>query len=225
MAVNAKTEERRGTGFLTKTECRALIEQYIEDEELVDLNGKGRVLVNGPLCDALYRVSKKNKDINQQAEYPTSVKRKDLIEKWLARMEVGHAVVEMPGSTILHLGRGEPKPVDIEVEFRQGNKKKFLTRLRGMEEYGIDAEALSNDVSHRFACSSSVETNPLGRPALKKGRAELVFQGHLSEELTALLTGDDNLSTHGGAKGAEYNLPKSIVKVTLRKGVPARKRR
>ena len=46
-----------------------------------------------------------------------------------------------------------------------------------MEEYGIDAEVLSNDVSQRFACSSNVETNPVGRPALKKGRAELVFQG------------------------------------------------
>ncbi len=49
--------------------------------------------------------------------------------------------------------------------------------------------------------------------------------GHLSEELTALLTGDEKLTAHGGAKGAEYNLPKSVIKVTLRKGVPARKKR
>jgi len=33
----------------------------------------------------------------------------------------------MPGSKILHMGRGEPKAVDIEVEIRQGNKRKFLT--------------------------------------------------------------------------------------------------
>eukprot|EP00804_Cyclotella_cryptica_P016983 CCRYP_001908-RA/>CCRYP_001908-RA protein AED:0.02 eAED:0.02 QI:172/1/1/1/1/1/2/278/786 len=225
-AMNAKTEERKGTGFLTKTECRSLIDNYIESEGLVDPNGKGKILINGPLCDALYRPSKKNKSPDDKnAGFPTSVPRKDLIDRWIEKMDRGHALVEMPGSKILFLARGEPKPVDIEVEFRQGNKKKFLTRLRGMEDYGIEAEPLSNDVSHRFACSSTIETNPVGRPALRKGRVELVFQGHLSEELTALLTGDDKLTAHGGAKGAEYNLPKSVVKVSFRKGVPARKKR
>ena len=222
MATNAKTEERRGTGFLTKKECNALIESYIEQEELGQ--GKGRVLLNGPLCDALYRVSKKNKQGGQSTEYPTQVKRKELIEKWMGRMDKGHAIVQMPGSKILHLGRGEPKPIDIEVEFRQGNRKKFLTHIRGMEEYGVDGVALSQDVSRRFACSSSVEANPVGRAALKKGRVELVFQGHLSEELTALLTGDD-LSCHGGATDGGYNLPKSVFNVVLRKGIPARKKR
>merc|ERR1712183_215736 len=155
----------------------------------------------------------------------SSVKRKELIETWFGKMDKGHAVGLMPGSKILHLGRGEPKPVDIEVEFRQGNKKKFLTRLRGMEEYGIYGKTLSQDVSHRFACSSSVETDPAGRPALKKGRVELVFQGHLSEELTALLTGDHKVCGHGGAKGGNYKLPKSVIKVTFRKGVPSKKKR
>ncbi|KAL7538095.1 hypothetical protein ACHAWF_005997 [Thalassiosira exigua] len=225
MAVNAKTEERKGTGFLTKTECRALIENYVETEQLADPNSKGRVLVNGPLCDALYRKSKKNKKPGQSTDYPTSVKRKDLIERWIESMEKGHAVVQMPGSKIVRLGRGGPKTVDVEVEFRQGNRKKFLTRVRGMEEYGIDSEALSQDVARRFACSSAAETDPVGRPALKKGRVELIMQGHLSEELTALLTGDEKLSSHGGAKGGDYNLPKSVINVALRKGVPARKKR
>jgi translation initiation factor 2D len=49
--------------------------------------------------------------------------------------------------------------------------------------------------------------------------------GHLSEELTALLTGDEKLSSHGGVKGSEFSLPKSVIKVNLRKGVPARKKR
>eukprot|EP00580_Thalassiosira_gravida_P019492 CAMPEP_0201673770 /NCGR_PEP_ID=MMETSP0494-20130426/35503_1 /ASSEMBLY_ACC=CAM_ASM_000839 /TAXON_ID=420259 /ORGANISM="Thalassiosira gravida, Strain GMp14c1" /LENGTH=796 /DNA_ID=CAMNT_0048155761 /DNA_START=135 /DNA_END=2525 /DNA_ORIENTATION=- len=226
MAANAKTDERKGTGFLTKTECRALIESYIEKENLVDPKGKGRVLVNGPICDALYRVSKKNKQPGQKnAEYPTSVKRKELIEKWTGRMDKGHALVQMPGSKILNLGRGGPKPVDIEVEFRQGNRRKFLTRLRGMEEYGVEGETLCRDVAHRFACSGSVETDPVGRPALRKGRVELVFQGHLSEELAALLTGDEASTGHGGAKGSGYSLPKSVINVMLRKGIPARKKR
>mmetsp|Transcript_32158 Transcript_32158/g.67599 ORF Transcript_32158/g.67599 Transcript_32158/m.67599 type:complete len:796 (-) Transcript_32158:293-2680(-) len=225
MAANAKTDERKGTGFLTKKECCALIEKYIEKEELIDPKGKGRVLVNGPLCDALYRISKKSKQSGQDAEYPTSVKRKELIERWMDRMDRGHALVQMPGSKILQLGRGGPKPVDIEVEFRQGNRRKFLTRIRGMEEYGVDGEKLSQDVAHRFACSSSALSDPVGRPALKKGRVELVLQGHLSEELTALLTGDESLTSHGGVKGSEYSLPKTVINVVLRKGIPARKKR
>ena len=224
MAINAKTEERRGTGFLTKKECNAIIENYIEKEGLKDPKGKGKVLVNGPLCDAIYRVSKKNKTPDQEQEYPTSVKRKNLIEKFFDKMEKGHALVEMPGSRIVRIGRGAPPSVNIEVENRQGNKRKFLTRIRGMEEYGIDGKSLSNDVSQRFACSASVETNPVGRPALKKNCVEIVFQGRLDVELTALLTGDENMSTHGGAKNSDYNLPKSVISVSLRKGIPAKKK-
>ncbi|KAL3786418.1 hypothetical protein ACHAW5_002249 [Stephanodiscus triporus] len=224
MAANAKTDERKGTGFLTKTECRALIEDYIEKEGLV-VDRSGRVLVNGPLCDEVFRRSKKTKIPGQSTDCPNDVERKDLIEKWIERMDKGHALVQMPGSKILHLGRGPPTPVNIEVEFRQGNRKKFLTRIRGMEEYGVDGESLSQDISHRFACSSTIETNPVGRPALKKGRVELVLQGHLSEELNALLSGDETLTSHGGVKGGEYNLPKSVINIVLRKGVPARKKR
>lgn len=224
MALNAKTEERRGTGFLTKKECNAIIENYIDKEGLKDPKGKGKVLVNGPLCDAIYRASKKNKAPDQEQAYPTSVKRKDLIEKFFNKMEKGHALVEMPGSHIVKIGRGAPPTVDIEVENRQGNKRKFLTRIRGMEEYGIDGKSLSNDVSHRFACSASAETNPFGRPALKKNCVEIVFQGRLDVELTALLTGDEKMSTHGGAKNSDYNLPKSVINVSLRKGIPAKKK-
>ena len=187
-AMNAKTEERRGTGFLTKTECRAIIDGYIENESLVDPESKGKILINGPLCDALYRPSKKNRSASQETTFPTVVSRKDLVDRWMSKMDAGHALVEMPGSKILSLARGEPKPVDIEVEFRQGNKKKFLTRIRGMEDYGIDAELLSNDVSQRFACSGSVENNPVGRPALKKGKVELIFQGKFKNNYLIIAT-------------------------------------
>ncbi|EJK49934.1 hypothetical protein THAOC_31138 [Thalassiosira oceanica] len=209
-AAGAKAEERRGSGYLTKAECRSLVE----------------VLVDGPLCDALFKVGKKRQQQQQQQveKYPTSIKRKDLVEKWLDKMDKGHAIVQMPGSKIIHMGRGEPKAVDIEVEFRQGNKRKFLTRVRGMEEYGIDGTVLARDVSHRFACSGSAESDPVGRPALRKGRVEIVFQGHLSEEIVALLVGDEGC-VHGGARDGGYNLPKSVVQVSLRKGVPAKKKR
>ncbi len=89
----------------------------------------------------------------------------------------------------------------------------------------MDSTTFANDVSKRFACASCIESNPVGRPALPKGCVECVFQGNLSEELQAFLTGDESLSNHGGSKGADYFLPKSVIVVTLRKGVPAKKKR
>jgi hypothetical protein len=32
------------------------------------------------------------------------------------------------------------------------------------------------------------------------------------------------LSSHGGAKGSEYGIPHKVLDVTLRKGVPGRKK-
>ena len=58
---------------------------------------------------------------------------------------------------------------------------------------------------------------------MKKGRVEVVIQGNLVEELEAFLV-DENLTNHGGAKGSDYSIPKTVIDVTLRKGVPSRKK-
>jgi hypothetical protein len=52
-----------------------------------------------------------------------------------------------------------------------------------------------------------------------------VFQGNLSQELQAYLTGDESFSNHGGSKGAELLIPKSVIEVTLGKGVSGKKKR
>jgi translation initiation factor 2D len=139
-------------------------------------------------------------------------------------MEPAFALVEMPGNHIAKLGRGKPPQVWIEVSLRQG-RKKYSTKVRGLEDYGIDPVAFLREVTKRFACSGIVETEPEGRAALKKGCVELDFQGNLAEELQALLLGDEKLSSHGGAKDSEYSLPKSAIDVVLKKNVPTKKPR
>lgn len=95
-----------------------------------------------------------------------------------------------------------------------------------MEDYGIDASYFAKDVAKRFACAAAVDTEAAaGRPALKKGKAECVFQGNIVTELEALLLGDESLSSHGGVKDSEYSVPKQALSITLRKGVPARKKK
>jgi translation initiation factor 1 (eIF-1/SUI1) len=136
-------------------------------------------------------------------------------------MVPAYALVEMPGSKILELSRNSPPQVEIEVSMRQS--RKFVTRIRGCKDYSIDPVLFSKDVARRFACSAAVETDAVGRAALKKGRVELVFQGNLVDELEALLV-DESLSSHGGVKGSDYCIPKTVLEITLRKGVPGRKK-
>lgn len=63
----------------------------------------------------------------------------------------------------------------------------------------------------------------MGREKLKKGQVECIFQGHLVQELQALLLGNDKLSSHGGSKNSQYAIPKGVFEVNLRKGVSKRK--
>lgn len=213
-AVHAKSEERRGTGMLTLPEVRAISDRYISKNEL--LVDSGKVQLDGALTDALYK--------KHTAPPPSTLSRKDFAAKWIEKMEPAYALVEMPGSRITKLGRGSPPKVSIEVALRSG--RKYVTRVRGLEEYGIDPHGFTQNVSKRFACAGAVETEvPPGRMALRKGRVECEFQGHLVEELRALLMGDESLTTHGGAKGSEYSLPKGAISVELKKGVPAKKKK
>ena len=218
-AKNAKSEERRGTGFLTSPECREILNQYVRQNDLIDEFDPENVTLDGPLCDVLFRKSGEN-------EIPESITRKELNTRWIRKMDDAYALVSMPGSVIVGMKRGKPPMVSIEVESRNG-RKKFTTRIRGLEDYGIDSSDFANDVSKRFACSASIEDEhsiSAGRPMLNKNRFELVFQGHLVEELQALLSGDENRCSHGGAKGSTYCLPKGVFDIILKKGVPSKRK-
>jgi translation initiation factor 2D len=212
-AVNAKSPERQGTGLLTSAEAKGILDEYLKANELLVTPTK--VQLDGPLTDALYK---------KKPNPPETLSRKDIYKLWLNKMEPAFALVEMPGNHIAKLGRGKPPQVLIEVSLRQG-RKKYSTKVRGLEDYGIDPVAFLREVTKRFACSGIVETEPEGRAALKKGYVELDFQGNLAEELQALLLGDEKLSSHGGAKDSEYSLPKSAIDVVLKKNVPTKKPR
>ena len=216
-AANAKSQERRGTGFLTNPEVRAILDKYCLENELISDDG-AMVTLDGPLTDALYK-----RTTNGDSPPKASMSRKDLNVAWSKKMEPAYALVQMPGSQIIKMARGLPPKVQIEVSRIGGNK--FVTRLRGMEEYNIDAVAFCKEVVKRFACAGTIVDDDPQLGALKKGHAEVVFQGNLVEELQALLLGDERLSTHGGAKGSTYCLPKESIAVTLKKGVPSKKRK
>lgn len=211
-AETAKSPERRGTSMLTMPEARAIVGEYLASNNL-EISST-HIQLDPALTSALYK--------KHQGTIPEMLSKKDFYKVWLMKMEPAYALVEMPGNQIVKLGRGTPPQVSIEVSLRQG-RKKYATRVRGLEDYGIDPVAFSKDVQRRFACACTVETEPEGRASLRKGYVELDFQGHLVEELKALLLGDEKLTSHGGAKDSEYCLPKSAIDVTLKKNVPSKK--
>jgi len=219
LAKNAKSEARRGTGFLTLAETKGMLDAYVASN---DLDRRSKVALDGPLTDTLYR--------KQRSSAPDQLLKKEMYERWKTSvLEPAYALVEMPGSKVLELHKGIPPKVQLVVERAKQRQDKFITRLRGMEYYGLtDGEALCQDVSRRFACAGKVVHDPTTekRPALaKKNHVELVFQGHLAEELQALLMGDEKGSSHGGVKNSPYSVPKQVIDVELRKGVSARKKR
>ena len=155
---------------------------------------------------------------------PATLSRKNAVAKWQSRMENAYALVQMPGNVILQMHRGTPPLVTITVTKRQN--RKFITRVRGVEHYGINAMQFKNDISQRLACAGSVEDSPMEKLP-HKDHVELVFQGNIHEELQALLLGDCSLSSHGGVSGGDSGycqLPKNSIQVILRKGVPGHKK-
>ena len=214
--ANASSPDRAGTGMLTLPEVRKLLEDYLERENLVDFD---QAQLDGPLFDALYKKKKGGEVTNDTL----TVSRKDMADQWISVMDAAYAIVQMPGSKILKLGRGKPPKVQIEVSTRQN--RKFITKVRGMESYGVNGQVLAKDIGRRLATQATVETESEKGAALAKGCVEIVLGGNFADEVEALLLGDPKLCpSHGGIKNSDYKLPKNCVDVVLRKGVPARKR-
>ena len=232
LAENAKAPERKGTGFLTKPEVRECLEHYISKEGLDDGSGTADIRLDATLCDLLYGRSKKERaaagDTERRGDFPTKASRKDAHELFVKKLDVAYALVEMPGSKIVKLERGVPPKIVVEVSTIRGRKNKSVTFVRNLEEYGINPVSFASDVSKRFATSATIDEDPKqnGREAVKKKNyVEVSFQGHLGEELRVLLTGGaEGRSSHGGAKGGSYKVPKNVIDLRLKKGVPARRK-
>jgi translation initiation factor 1 (eIF-1/SUI1) len=143
---------------------------------------------------------------------PERTSRKDVVLAWTNRMQPAYTLLEVPGNRIVQIGHGKPPCVTVEVTKRQSNT--FVTHVRGLEKFDVGRTVFCKEVAHRFGCAGTVVVD----------EKELVFQGNLADELEALLTADESLTSHGGAKESPYRLPKNSIDVVLRKGVPPRKR-
>ncbi|CAM9555183.1 unnamed protein product [Scytosiphon promiscuus] len=188
--------------YLTPAEARDILFGYIKAEGLDHPTNKSLVVLNGPLCDNLYKPMNKKAP---RVEYPTEAKKAELPRRFLERLQLHHAIL-LPGNAHPFVGRGGIPSVSIDVEKRQGNR--HATKVRGLEAYGIDPAAFGKQVQKRFACSTAAQP----APGTNGRYQELMLQGHLASELEDLLS-------------EEMGIPRRFLTTGFLKGAKPRKAR
>ncbi|XP_062073177.1 uncharacterized protein LOC133777535 [Humulus lupulus] len=166
------------------SEAIAVVQKYVDNENLVKPTNKSIVVLDAILCDVLFKGA-----IKKGLTYPTEIHKKDLGSAFINRMQAHHIVTRGNESVVR---KGGLKTIQILTERRQGNKK--VTKLSGMETFLIDAESLASELQKKFACSTSVAELPG-----KKGH-EVLVQGGVIDDLAKHLI-------------EQYGIPKRYIEV------------
>eukprot|EP00871_Galdieria_phlegrea_P000533 jgi/Galph1/1480/GphlegSOOS_G160.1 len=164
----------------SREETIQLLHNYLSKKPELT-NAEGMVSLDSYLQDAVF----KGKTKGLSEETPTAMKMKELESLFLSRMNPYH-VLYKPGEEPV-IRKGAVKPVLIIVEDRQGGRK-HVTRIQGLETFGLDPEEISQKAQITFACASSVHALPGRQNAL-----EVQCQGNLLGELTKLLEDKFNI--------------------------------
>ncbi|KAJ1796975.1 hypothetical protein LPJ59_003421 [Coemansia sp. RSA 2399] len=164
--VGAQTE----TGFFTRKQARGVLEDYIKGRSLVDAKASQFVKLDHRLCDGLLTKDEYSK---------LTVIRRDQLHTRLQETMILYTQVSVPGKEAV-LRIGKPPTVDIVCERKMGNK--VVTRVIGLEAYGIDPAEIAKEL--RTACASSTAVDPV--PGKKNAHSVLV-QGHQVPAVTKIL--------------------------------------
>ncbi len=116
----------------------------------------------------------------------TNIKKEDLMRNIHKELSPSYGIVAADGTVTVT----STKPsIEILVESRMGSKT--VTKIRGLEVFGIDLVQFSQKCQKKFACSASAALIP----GLLKER-EVVIQGHLAHEITIYLNTNNSIPTH-----------------------------
>ncbi|KAF7727001.1 hypothetical protein EC973_008114 [Apophysomyces ossiformis] len=190
------SEKQKTDTMYTAAEVRKILMDYIKNQNLVEPRNQRMVKIDALLCDALLA----------KAEYNTidRLARDDLVQRLLSKMQPFH-MLTLPGKESV-LCKGKPKAVEITQEIRQG--RKTVTRVTGMEGFGLDVEELCRELTK--LCASSATHNPIHGSSPKNPMHEIMVQGPQIKHVSELLLGkgvpkrfimiDDKTSKKGKGK-------------------------
>ncbi|KAJ2516694.1 hypothetical protein H4217_004429 [Coemansia sp. RSA 1939] len=164
--IGAQTE----TGFFTRKQVRSVLEDYIKSRDLVDAKNSQFVKLDHRLCDGL---------LTKEEYSSMTVIRRDQLHTRTQEAMTLYTRVTVPGKEA-KLRTGNPPTVDIICEKKMGNK--VVTRVIGLEAYGIDPAEIAKEL--RTLCASSTTIDPV--PG-KKNEHSVLVQGHQVSAVTKLL--------------------------------------
>ncbi|KAJ2146700.1 hypothetical protein EV180_003161 [Coemansia sp. RSA 518] len=174
------------SGYMTRQQARYVLEAYIKRHNLVDTRNPRNIRVDHLVCDGLL-----TKDETAKLTfYP-----RDKLQQRLQERMILCTRLTVPGNPPV-VRQGRPPTIDIVCEKKMGNK--VVTRVMGLEVYGVDPASLAKEL--RVACASSTSVDPV--PGKKT--VSVLVQGHQVKIMTRLLN--------------DRGVPTDLLKVTDKSG-------
>ncbi|KAG2231959.1 hypothetical protein INT48_001268 [Thamnidium elegans] len=157
----------------TIPEVRAVVADYIKLHDLVNPQNQKMIKIDPVMCDTILTKPEYN-SINELA-------RDQILHRICLKMQPFHSI-KLPGKEPV-LRKGQPKPVEITQEIRQG--RKTITKVTGVEGFGLDVEELSKELTR--LCASSTTYNTIQGVSPKNPLYEIMVQGPQIKTITELM--------------------------------------
>ncbi|KAL7270727.1 hypothetical protein RUND412_006553 [Rhizina undulata] len=169
--------------FYTPTDLKSQITRYIEKQELTHATNKRLVKLDPLLASTLISdSSREDMDILKLGH----IKRDVLAEKFIKSCSPYYVVLK-PSETVSSPGvkprAGAPPKIQILVETRQG--KKSVTKVSGLEPFGVDPKALAEALQK--LCAGSASVGQLVGSSPKNPVMEVMVQGPQKDIVTKVL--------------------------------------
>ncbi|CAE7457989.1 EIF2D [Symbiodinium pilosum] len=154
-------------------EARAIVFSYIEQENLGKADGP--IKMNDGLLTALWKTAGGQK---KDQEWPEEVDGEQVEEKLEDRLQQ-YTTIDVAGVGAT-TRKGAPVNIAISLS-RKGAHN--VTRICNLEAYGLDPEALGDELKRKLNCTVYIEDMP-GKNVKEK---MLQLQGHVDQELAQFL--------------------------------------
>ncbi|KAA8911765.1 hypothetical protein FN846DRAFT_394320 [Sphaerosporella brunnea] len=178
-AIKFFTEINEGTkDFYTASDLKSLLNGYIETNSLAQPTNKRLIKLDPVLSNALFASTPA--DTNELAKSKGIYKRDQLAERLITTCAPYYRVIG-PSGEEQKPKAGQPPKVSVVLEKRQG--KKTVTRIFGLESFGVDPKGLAEELQKVCAGSATV-CQAVG---LKPGLLEVMVQGSQSKVVEKVL--------------------------------------
>ncbi|KAI8818919.1 uncharacterized protein EV422DRAFT_535905 [Fimicolochytrium jonesii] len=169
-------------------DIRTAVTEYISAKGLVDDVNPRMVKIDPTLCDTIL----------QKHEYTTIdyLPRDEIVSRLRNQMPQFHQLnlPASPQGSVTELRKGPLKPLQITTEQRQG--RKMVTKVVGLERFGVDPETFAGVL--RGVCASSTSLSPLPGKANAHPTYEVMVQGNKVKEVCGVLEREYGVPFSGG---------------------------